>query len=169
MASFRYYFEHLLFPDLFYHYPLEIMKNLEATGSRYIVDLWENCLENMSGFDDAKEWLSTVSISDFEVQIGEIDDLMYEIIRMPKTTTGLQCAFIGLVFSHDGNYYYTAERMEIGDFILCGWSLIEGELLHNNYCMIAKNEEVISEMMIHKILSPKKDFKEENYTVLETE
>lgn len=158
-ATLRYRFEHRVFPYLFYDDPLTVMENLEAAESDYMAFLWEKFLELQDISDDLQEQPIVFTEEDFDVQIGEQNELRYAIIKMPKATSALQCSRIGIVLSQDGKYrnYYTVERMESGDYALCGWTFEEDELCHNNYGKIAKSEEKIAKKMFHEMVSPKKD------------
>lgn len=151
----RYEFEHEQFPGLFYYDPLGVMEDLESGEGDYLAFLWEKVLEMQDVPGDSQEQLTVLTEEDFHVQIGKKNGRKYCIIQMPKAIAALQCSHIGLVLSQDETYknYYTVERMESGEYVLCGWTSNDSSLCHSNYMKFAKKEEKLVKEMVRKMVS----------------
>jgi hypothetical protein len=114
----RYYFEHRLLPQRFFHNPKATMESLAGTG---LYELWKAyAAEN--GFD------VTYKAAEFatrrETRDGGVTIL---ILTMPRPEETLLCYRIYLCVQDDEEAYFTAELDEYDGYydegcLICGWN-----------------------------------------------
>lgn len=153
ITEFRYFFEHQLMPNQFFHNTIPFLFELIGDGEEDHRNIGEHVFRMF--LRDAKKANVSVLYSNEDVQaeLWDLDNGDYMLrIDMLEPQESLQCKTIFLLFNTDFSHlrYFTVELMETKwkhkRYVLCEWTQ-DG---HSNYGLVPNDFGKIETLIVEK-------------------
>lgn len=153
ITEFRYYFEHQLMPNQFFHDTVPFLFELIGDGEEEIRDIGAFVYHLFFKVAQKAEVTVPYSKDDFRADLWDLDNGDYMLrIDMPEPQESLQCKTIFLLFNTDFSHlrYFTVELMEIKwkrkRYVLCEWM----EEFHLNHGPVSNDSDEIEKIVVKK-------------------